>query len=103
MLSISQAPVEHAFERRSLTCRSWTAPRQLIDGSPTSRAPERARVGKVWLRLLDRSATQLLPRRAGQPFSCGASTRRQMQARAQTLWSAGVADTGPQLLLGPGT
>ena len=75
MLSISQALVEHALERRSLASRSWTAPRQPTDGSPTSRASERARVGKVWHRPLDRSATQLLPRRAGQPFSCGAGTR----------------------------
>ena len=43
---------------------------------------ERARVGKVWPRPLDRSATQLLPRRAEQPFSGGAGTRRQVQARA---------------------
>ena len=83
MLSQSQALVEHALERRSLACRSWTAPRQPTDGSPTSRASERARVGKVWPRPLDRSATQLLPRRAGQPFSGGAGTRRQVQARAQ--------------------
>ena len=103
MLSVSQALVEHALERRSLARRSWTAPRQPTDGSPTSQASERERVGKVWPRPLDCSASQLLPRRAGQPFSCGEGTRRQVQARAQTLWSAGVADAGPQLLLGPGT
>ena len=73
------------------------------NGSPTGQAFARAQVGKVWPRSLDRSATQLLPRRVGEPFSCGEGTRRQAQARAQTLWVAGSADAGSQLLLGPGT
>ena len=64
----------------------------------------RARAGRKSLaQALDRSATQLLPSRAGQLFSGGAGTRRQVQARAQVQWAAGVADAGFQLLLGPGT
>ena len=103
MLSVSQALVERALERPSRARRFWTAPHQPTDGSPTGQAFARAQVGKVWPRPLDRSATQLLPRRAGQPFSCGEGTRRQVQARAQTLWVAGSADAGSQLLQGPGT
>ena len=80
MLSVSQALVEHALERPSHARRFWKGPRQPTDGSPTGQAFARAQVGKVWPRPSDRSATQLLPRRAGQPFSCGASIRHMISA-----------------------
>ena len=75
LLFFSQALVEHARERPSRARRSWTAPRQMTDGSPAGQASARARVGKRWPRPVDRSATEVLPRSAGQPFLFEAGTR----------------------------
>ena len=74
MLSASQAPVEPALEGRRRTCRSWTAQHQRTAGSPAGRASARARVVKRWLRRLCRSATELMPRRAGHAYPYGAGT-----------------------------
>ena len=74
MLSVSQAPVEPALERRRRTCRSWTAQHRRTAGSPAGRASALARVVNRWPRRLSRSATELLPRRAGHAYAYGAGT-----------------------------
>ena len=75
LLFFSQALVEHALEWTSCVRRFRTAPRQMTDGSPTGQASARARVGKRWPRPVDRTATEVLPRSAGQPFLFEAGTR----------------------------
>ena len=82
LLSVSQVPVEPALERRRRTCRSWTAQHQRTAGSPAGRASARARVVNCWPRRLSRSATELLPRRAGHAYSYGAGTLDGTGARA---------------------
>ena len=74
MLSASQAPVELALERRRRTCRSWTAQHRRTAGSPAGRASTRARVVNRWPGRLSRSATELLPKRAGHAYRYGAGT-----------------------------
>ena len=74
MLSASQAPVEPALERRRWTCRSWTAQHRRTAGSPAGRASALARVVNRWPRRLSRSATELLPRRAGHAYAYGTGT-----------------------------
>ena len=103
MLSVSQALVEHALERPSRAPRSWTAPRQITDGSPTGQASARARVGNRWPRPVDRSVAEVLPRRVGQPFLFEAGTRDRCRCVRRSMALLKPLASGPGFCRVPDT
>ena len=62
-----------------------------------------ARVVNCWPRRLSRSATEVLPRRAGHAYRYGAGTLDGAGACPRLSGLLGAAGAGLQLLLGPGT
>ena len=83
--------------------RFWTAPRQMTDGSPTGQASARARVGNRWPRPVDRSVTEVLPRRVGQPFLFEAGTRDRCRCVRRSMALLKPLASGPGFCRVPDT
>ena len=103
MLSVSQAPVEPALERRRRTCPSWTAQHQRTAGSPAVRASARAGVVNRWPRRLQSQRHGGFAQESRARLSLRRRYPRRYRRESRSGGLLGAAGAGLQLLLGPGT